>query len=63
MNSDILVVLDACALVPAALRDALMRCAEEPRLYLPRWSEEIIAEMVRTLRVAPLPAIQIASRP
>ncbi len=49
MNSDVLVVLDACVLVPAALRDALLRCAEEPRLYLPRWSEEIIAEMVRTL--------------
>jgi predicted nucleic acid-binding protein len=49
VNSDVLVVLDACVLVPAALRDTLLRCAEEPRLYLPRWSEEIIAEMVRTL--------------
>ena len=49
MNSDVLVVLDACVLAPAALRDTLLRCAEEPRLYLPRWSDDIIAEMVRTL--------------
>ena len=49
MNADTLVVLDACVLVPAALRDTLLRLAEEPRLYLPRWSEEILAEMVRTL--------------
>lgn len=49
MNADLLVVLDACVLVPAALRDSLLRFAEEPRLYIPRWSEEIISEMVRTL--------------
>ena len=49
MNADFLVVLDACVLVPAFLRDTLLRLAEEPRLYIPRWSEEIIAEMVRTL--------------
>jgi predicted nucleic acid-binding protein len=49
VNDDILAVLDACVLVPAALRDTLLRLAEEPRLYVPRWSEEIISEMVRTL--------------
>lgn len=49
MNADFLAVLDACVLVPAALRDTLLRFAEEPRLYIPRWSEEIISEMVRTL--------------
>ena len=49
MNADFLVVLDACVLVPAFLRDTLLRLAEEPRLYIPRWSEEIISEMVRTL--------------
>lgn len=32
-----------------ALRDTLLRLAEEPSLYIPRWSDEIIAEMVRTL--------------
>jgi predicted nucleic acid-binding protein len=49
VNADFLVVLDACVLVPAALRDTLLRFAEEPRLYIPRWSEEIISEMIRTL--------------
>jgi predicted nucleic acid-binding protein len=43
------VILDACVLVNAALRDTLLRIAEPPRLYLPRWSEEIMAETMRTL--------------
>ena len=43
------VVLDACVLVQAPLRDTLLRLAEEPRLYRPRWSDEIIAETVRNL--------------
>ena len=43
------VVLDACVLVNAALRDTLLRIAEPPRLYLPRWSEEIVSETLRTL--------------
>ena len=43
------VILDACILVNAALRDTLLRIAEPPRLYLPRWSEEIMAETMRTL--------------
>jgi len=48
MISDFPVVLDACVLVPAPLRDTLLRLAEK-RLFLPRWSDEIIAEMIRTL--------------
>ena len=43
MTADSLVVLDACVLLPAPLRDTLLRLAEPPRLYLPRWSEEILA--------------------
>ena len=43
------VILDACVLVNAALRDTLLRIAEPPRLYLPRWSEDIILETTRTL--------------
>ena len=50
MNADLLVILDACVLVPAPLRDTLLRFAEEPRLYVPRWSDEIILEVVRTLQ-------------
>ena len=49
MTADFLVVLDACVLIPAPLRDTLLRLAEHPRLYVPRWSETIIAETVRNL--------------
>lgn len=49
MSAGYQVVLDACVLVNAALRDTLLRLAEPPSLYLPRWSDEIAAEMTRTL--------------
>jgi predicted nucleic acid-binding protein len=41
-------VLDACVLVNFSLCDTLLRMAEPPELYEPRWSEEIIAETLRT---------------
>lgn len=43
------VVLDACVLVPMPLCDTLLRCAEEPRLYCPIWSEETLAEVHRAI--------------
>jgi predicted nucleic acid-binding protein len=43
-------VLDACVLVPMALCDCLLRLAEEPALYRPLWSEQILAEVARTLQ-------------
>jgi predicted nucleic acid-binding protein len=43
-------VLDACVLVPAALNDILLRLAEEPALYRPLWSEQILTEMTRAMR-------------
>jgi predicted nucleic acid-binding protein len=49
MTSGYQAVLDACVLVRYALRDTLLRLAESPALYLPRWSDEIIAETKRTL--------------
>jgi len=49
MTRDYLAILDACVLVPAGLRDTLLRLAETPRLYVPKWSEEILAEVERTL--------------
>ena len=50
MNGDYVVVLDACVLVNAGLRDTILRLAETPRLFIPKWSEEIIAETTRTLQ-------------
>jgi predicted nucleic acid-binding protein len=49
MTSDFPVVVDACVLVQSAVRDILLRLFER-RLYLARWSVEIIDETVRTLR-------------
>lgn len=43
-------VLDACVLVPAALCDMLLRLAEEPAMYRPLWSEQIMAEMAKALK-------------
>jgi len=43
-------VLDACVLVPAALNDFLLRLAEEPAMYRPVWSEQILAEMTTAMR-------------
>lgn len=52
MSSDFQVILDACVLVNAALRDTLLRLAEPPcSLYIPRWSRDIIEETKRTLEV------------
>jgi hypothetical protein len=49
MNPRPLVVLDACVLANFALCDTLLRCAESPRLFEPKWSHEIIRETTRTL--------------
>jgi hypothetical protein len=49
MISDFPVMMDACVLVQAAVRDTLLRLFER-RLFLARWTDEIIEETVRTLR-------------
>jgi hypothetical protein len=49
MTGGPLVVLDACVLANFSLCDTLLRLAEPPRLFEPKWSEEIIAETARTL--------------
>jgi predicted nucleic acid-binding protein len=43
-------VLDACVLVPMALCDFLLRLAEEPAMYRPMWSEQILTEMSKAMR-------------
>jgi hypothetical protein len=45
-----LVVLDACVISNFSLCDTLLRLAEPPRLFEPKWSEEIIRETTRTLK-------------
>ncbi len=42
-------VLDACVLVPMPVVDTLLRLAEEPAFYSPRWSEHILLEVERVL--------------
>jgi predicted nucleic acid-binding protein len=49
MKADFGVVLDACVLLPMPLADTLLRMAENPRLYVPRWSSEIMAEVTKNL--------------
>jgi predicted nucleic acid-binding protein len=44
-------VLDACVLVPMALCDLLLRLAEEPAMYRPFWSEQILNELAKALKI------------
>jgi hypothetical protein len=48
-RGDLVAVLDACVLFPASLRDTLLRLAETPRQYIPKWSDRIMAELTRNL--------------
>ncbi len=48
MTADFSVVLDACVLANFGVCDLFLRLAEHPRLYTPRWSEDILAEVKRT---------------
>jgi hypothetical protein len=49
MRADYRVVLDACVLIPMPLADTLLRMAEAPRLYPPKWSHMIMDEVTRNL--------------
>ncbi len=42
-------ILDACVLAPMPVVDTLLRLAEEPAFYSPRWSEDILAEVAGVL--------------
>ena len=50
MTANFPVVLDACVLIPMPLADALLRLAAGPRLYLPKWTDQIMAEVSRNLQ-------------
>jgi len=58
---DTRVVLDANVLVPASLRDTLLRGAEEG-LYVPFWSREVLVELHRTLVENELASIDAVTR-
>ncbi|HEV2989452.1 MAG TPA: PIN domain-containing protein [Candidatus Angelobacter sp.] len=49
-ESEYSAVPDACVLVPVALCDFLLRLAEEPAMYRPLWSDEILGEVARALK-------------
>lgn len=43
-------VLDACVLAPMSLCDTLLRLAEQPAMYRPLWSKQILEEVGAALR-------------
>jgi len=49
VRGDFTAVLDACVLIPMPLADTLLRLAAAPRLYLPKWTDQIMAEVSRNL--------------
>lgn len=48
MRADFPVLLDANVLAEASVSDLFLRLSEEPRLLLPRWTDEIWDEVRRT---------------
>ncbi len=50
MKGNFTALLDACVLVPMPLADTLLRLAAGPHLYLPKWSDQIMIEVSRTLQ-------------
>lgn len=48
MKAEFKFVLDSCVLANFGVYNLLLRLAERPRLFLPVWSDEILAEVRRT---------------
>ena len=48
-GSGCIAVLDTCVLAPMPLCDTLLRLAEDPPFYTPRWSDDILRELRSTL--------------
>jgi predicted nucleic acid-binding protein len=44
LDNEYAALLDACVLVPMCLCDTLLRLAEDPAMYRPLWSSEILRE-------------------
>jgi hypothetical protein len=49
LSNQYTVVLDTCVLVPTPPCDTLPGLAEEPVLYVPKWSDDILRELRSTL--------------
>lgn len=49
LSNQYVVVLDTCVLAPMPLCDTLLRLAEDPAFYIPKWSDEILRELRSTL--------------
>ena len=48
MRADYRIFIDACVLANYGVCDLLLRLAERPRLIVPHWSAEVLAEVRRT---------------
>jgi len=48
MRADYRIFLDACVLANFSVCDLLLRLSERPRLIVPHWSAEVLAEVRRT---------------
>mgnify|MGYP000195989917 CR=1 FL=1 len=48
MRADYRIFLDACVLANHGVCDLLLRLSERPRLIVPHWSAEVLAEVRRT---------------
>jgi predicted nucleic acid-binding protein len=49
LSNQYIAVLDTCVLVPMPLCDTLLRLAEDPAFYIPRWTKDILRELRSTL--------------
>lgn len=49
LSNHYVAVLDACVLAPMPLCATLLRMAEDPALYIPRWTDDILRELRSTL--------------
>lgn len=49
-SNQYIAVLDTCVLAPMPLCDTLLRLAEDPAFYIPKWSGDILRELRSTLQ-------------
>jgi predicted nucleic acid-binding protein len=49
-SNQYIAVLDTCVLAPMPLCDTLLRLAEDPAFYIPKWSADIMRELRSTLQ-------------